>query len=791
VAELTIDQALQQGIEAHKAGQVQEADRLYTAILKAQPNHPDANHNMGVLAVGVGKVEQALPFFKTALEAKPATAQFWLSYIDTLIKLDKSVDAKAVLDQAKSKGAKGDGFDKLEQRLKDAGQKPLEANQIAVGKASKVEDAPKEELQSLMTLYNNGQLALVVEQAQTLTKKYPRALDIWNLMGVSAAQIGQLDQAIFAFKRVLTIKPDYADAYNNMGNALKDQGKLEEAIDAYNKALAIKPDYPEAYYNMGNAFKDQVKLEEAIDAYNKALAIKPDYADAYNNMGNALKDQGKLEEATEAYNKALAIKPDYADAYNNMGNALQEQGKLEEAIEAYNKALAIKPDYADAYNNMGNSLKDQGKLEEAIVAYNKALTIKPDNAEAYNNMGIALRDQGKLEEAIVSYNKALSINPDYANAYNNMGNALQDQDKLEEAKASYNKALSLKPDYAVVYRNLSTLRKYQPDDNQITFVREMMQQSDLKDDDRCHLQYTLAKMNEDLGDLDAAYGNYISGGKLRQKLLSYDYKQDELRFEQIKNTAPKLKEFAFNKPFHAAINTPIFILGMPRSGTTLVEQIISSHSEVHGAGELPFLSHLANSNNIYNQTINSDNILEVRKNYLNELEKVSQGKPFVTDKMPQNFLHISILLKALPEAKIIHVKRDPAATCWSNFKHYFSSKGMGYSYDLKDTVGFFKLYQDLMDFWDQQYSDQIYHLDYDKLTVEQEPETRKLIEYLELGWEDDCLSPHKNKRSVRTASQQQVREKVYTGSSQVWRKFEPYLNGVFDEFEHSSEQPPK
>ena len=716
MAELTIDQALQQGIEAHKAGQVQEADRLYTAILKAQPNHPDANHNMGVLAVGVGKVEQALPFFKTALEAKPATAQFWLSYIDTLIKLDKSVDAKAVLDQAKSKGAKGDGFDKLEQRLKDAGQKPLEANQIAVGKASKVEDAPKEELQSLMTLYNNGQLALVVEQAQTLTKKYPRALDIWNLMGVSAAQIGQLDQAIFAFKRVLTIKPDYADAYNNMGNALKDQGKLEEAIDAYNKALAIKPDY--------------------------------------------------------------------ADAYNNMGNALQEQGKLEEAIEAYNKALAIKPDYADAYNNMGNSLKDQGKLEEAIVAYNKALTIKPDNAEAYNNMGIALRDQGKLEEAIVSYNKALSINPDYANAYNNMGNALQDQDKLEEAKASYNKALSLKPDYAVVYRNLSTLRKYQPDDNQITFVREMMQQSDLKDDDRCHLQYTLAKMNEDLGDLDAAYGNYISGGKLRQKLLSYDFKQDELKFEQIKNIAPKLKEFAFSKPFDAAINTPIFILGMPRSGTTLVEQIISSHTEIHGAGELQFLSRFVNSNNIYNQTINSENILEVRKNYLNELEKVSQGKPFVTDKMPQNFLHISILLKALPEAKVIHVKRDPAATCWSNFKHYFSADGLGYSYDLKDTVNYFKLYQDLMDFWDQQYSDQIYHLDYDKLTFEQEPETRKLVEYLKLGWEDDCLSPHKNKRGVRTASQQQVREKVYTGSSQAWRKFEPYLNGVFNEFEH-------
>jgi len=347
VAELTIDQALQQGVEAHKAGQVQEADRLYTAILKAQPKHPDANHNMGVLAVGVGKVETALPFFKTALEANPKVAQFWLSYIDTLIKLGKLADGKAVLDQAKSKGAKGDGFDKLEQRLKEAGEEPLEANQIfsepqpkqpnildtlkldqaislakkkaregdpeeakriyqdilakfpknkrasdglkglagrPVGKVSTVQHAPTAELQSLIALYNNGQLALVVEQAQNLTKQYPKAFAVWNLMGVSAAQIGQLDQAIFALKRVLAIQPDNADAHNNMGNALKEQGKLEEAIEAYNKALAIKPDYADAYNNMGVTLQEQGKLEEAIKAYNNALAIKPDYADAFWNL---------------------------------------------------------------------------------------------------------------------------------------------------------------------------------------------------------------------------------------------------------------------------------------------------------------------------------------------------------------------------------------------------------------------------------------------------------------------------------------------------------------------------
>jgi len=443
-----VDDLYQQGLKLHKSGKVELAYRVYTLVLNANPEHSMANHNMGALAVDNGKVQEALPFFEAALEANADVAQFWVSYIDALINVERIADAQAVFHQAKNNGAKGVGFDQLETRLNEAYKELLEASKIAseptpkkpnildslkldqaislakkkvkesdpgeakriyqdilwkfpknkrasdglkvlagksVGKSSKAEDAQNDELQSLIDLYNNGQLALVVEQAQILTKQYPKAFDVWNLMGISAAQIGQLDQAIFAFRKVLAIKPNVAEAFNNIGNALKEQGKLEEAIEAYNKALAIKPNYADAYYNMGDALKEQGKLEEAIGAYNKALAIKPDHAVAYNNMGIILKDQGKLEEAIEAYSKALSLKPDYAEAYSNMGNALTDQGKLEEAIEAYNKVLAIQPDYADAYYNIGVTLQEQGKLEEAIEAYNKALAIKPDYAEAVEN----------------------------------------------------------------------------------------------------------------------------------------------------------------------------------------------------------------------------------------------------------------------------------------------------------------------------------------------------------------------------------------------------------------------
>ena len=290
MAKLTIKQALKQGIDAHKAGQVQKAHRLYAAILKAQPKHPDANHNTGLLVVGSGKTELALPFFKTALEANPSIAQFWYSHIVALINLERLIDAKILLDQAKSKGIKGTEFDELEQRLNEA----------------------------------NKALAIKPDDADTY----------YNL-GIALQKQNKLEEAIEAYNKALSIKPDYADACYNMGATLQEQGKLEEAIEAYNESLTIKPDDADAYYNMGATLQDQGKAEEAIEAYNKALAIKPDYADAYYNKAVTLQDQGKLEEAIEAYNKAIALKPDYVDAHRNLSFALLNSGRLKEGLEEY------------------------------------------------------------------------------------------------------------------------------------------------------------------------------------------------------------------------------------------------------------------------------------------------------------------------------------------------------------------------------------------------------------------------------------------------------------------------
>jgi tetratricopeptide (TPR) repeat protein/SAM-dependent methyltransferase len=313
--ELTIDQALQKAIEAHKAGQVQEADRLYTAILKAQPRHPDANHNMGVLAVGVGKVQEALPFFKTALEVNPDTAQYWLSYIDALIKLDRLTDAKVVFDQAKEKGATSEGFDKLERKLEG-----LEHNVDIISDSI---DPPKDHLKALIDLYSQSKLQQALDQACVLLKQFPSSSILYNVCGTVYKSLGQFDASVDAYNKALNIKPDYAEVYNNIGVAFQEQGKLKEAIKMFDKALDIKPDYADTYYNLGNALKMQGSLKDSIEAYNSALKLRPDFAKAYINMGATLKKQGELEEAIEAYNKALSLKPDYAEAYYNMGIALK------------------------------------------------------------------------------------------------------------------------------------------------------------------------------------------------------------------------------------------------------------------------------------------------------------------------------------------------------------------------------------------------------------------------------------------------------------------------------------
>ena len=565
-------------------------------------------------------------------------------------------------------------------------------------------------------------------------------------------------------------KPNILDAIK-LSKALRlakqksKDGQLEEAKNIYEDILQ-------------KFSKNKTALSELqLLAGGATSEVKSPHSEQLQRIINFY-TQGQLKQALFESSQLLERFPNSVVLYNIAGASNAGLMQFDAAINNYKKALKINPDYPDAYNNMGNALKDKGDLEAAIESYKQALKIKPDYAQAYNNMGIALKGKGDLEAAIESYKQALKIKPNYAEVYNNMGIALKDKGDLEAAIESYKQALKIKLDYAEVYRSLSNMHRYKEHDEYFLKMQSLCQSSSVTDEQRCHLNFALSKASEDLNEISQSFNYLKIGNELRKKILSYDIKQDIERFSQLKKSYPSI---ALQSVVESSDLKPIFILGMPRSGTTLVEQIVSSHSEVTGAGELSYVSKFGGPTARGAIKPNTKRILEFRQRYVEALKKRSDGRSIVTDKMPQNFLYVGLIFAAFPDAKVIHVNRDPAATCWSNYKHYFIDKELGYCYDLDDTVTYFGLYTDLMQFWLGHYGDRIYNLNYDNLTINQDDETRKLIEYLELEWENDCLSPQHNKRSVRTVSQQQVRQKVYQGSSQQWRKFEPYLNGALDQ----------
>jgi Flp pilus assembly protein TadD len=574
--------------------------------------------------------------------------------------------------------------------------------------------------------------------------------------------------------------PKHPFAWKVLGAILKQTNRISESLVACQKSVQLNPQDAEAYSNLGVIMNELKRFKEAEASFRQVIALNPQDAEAHHNLGILLQEQGRLKEAEVSYRQAITLKPNLVGAHNNLGILLKKQGRLNEAEVSYTQAIALKLDYAEAHNNLGILLKEQGRLKKAEVSYTQAIALKPDYAEAHNNLGILLKEQGRLNEAEASYTQAIVLKPDLAEAHNNLGSILQEQGRLKKAEVSLRQAIALKSDYAEAHRNLTSIKKFDAQDEQYSKMQELYLNKNISEEQRCHINFGLAKACEDLGNFEQAYTHYSEGNVLRKKLLNYNINQDVELFRQIKFTYPRIEQNSLAPDKLSKSLIPIFIVGMPRSGTTLVEQIISSHSKVTGAGELNFAAQFGTAIATGFTEANNEFLLDFRHKYLNKLKNVSNGNLIVTDKMPQNFLYIGLLAAAFPEAKIVHVKRNPAAVCWANYKKYFVSKSIGYCYAIDDVISYHKLYESLMVFWTNTLTNRIYKLDYEQLTVNQESVTRQLIDYLDLDWDEKCLSPQNNTKSVTTASNVQIRKKVYRGSSEQWKKYQPFLNGAFD-----------
>jgi len=528
------------------------------------------------------------------------------------------------------------------------------------------------------------------------------------------------------------------------------------------------------------------QINEALKIVEVLIKKSPNVPLLYNIRGVCYQTIRELGNAIDDFSQATILKSDYAEAYCNLGVTYQEKGDLVSAVNAYKNAIDNDNNYPTAHNNLGKIFLASGEIDSSIKHLECAITLKSDFADAHNNLGSAFLRINKLNDAIKSYKKAIALKPDFAVANNNLGIAYLRTGDPKLASKFFENAITITPGYATAHHNLSGVKVYKEKDKQVSLIESLLIENNLSQKERIYLNFALAKAYEDLGNHEELFKHLNEGNRIRKKEMSNSIADSEEHNELIKlffnsNNINNIKlTYRDSLPIR-----PIFIVGMPRSGTSLVEQIISSHHEVYGAGEvnnfhniiMPIIEkHAVNEN--YN--LKNDEFALIRKQYSNSLERFYANEKVITDKWILNFKTIGFILSAFPESKIVHLKRDARATCWSIYKHYFSDEGNRWAYDYQDLARFYKSYVGLMDYWHNLFPGKIYDISYEDLTSNQEKETRNLLKYCDLDWDENCLNFYTNTRAVKTASAVQVRNKMYQGSSDVWRQYSEHLKPLLD-----------
>lgn len=509
----------------------------------------------------------------------------------------------------------------------------------------------------------------------------------------------------------------------------------------------------------------QSKISEALDLF-------------------AAGDVGAAEECLE---QALSAVPGHPDALHLLGLAAKTQGDDAKAIELIERALERMPRHPVFHNNLGNIRLDLGNEEAAADHYRQAIDTEPGYAEAHFNLGIALERQGRADEAVASYRNALEHNPDYVEAHFNLGSALESVGDSEAGVSEYRQAVAISPGYARAYYRIASAGPEVLADSELQAMEDLLARAEAGSDAAIHLQFGLARAFADRDDPDRAFRLWEKANAAKRATYEYDVAESVQYHESIaaKFTVDLLEAMAGSGNDGEA---PIFIVGMPRSGTSLVEQILASHPQVGGAGELTYLRDIVRAlarekDGVaypeYAEALTGRDIEGAAKEYIGKI-RARVAPPFrVADKMPGNFLYLGMVRLMLPNARIVHCVRDPVATCFSCYTHLFNAP-QRFTYDLTDLGTFHRSYRRLMTHWHSVLPGRIIDIRYEDLVAEQEVTTRRLLEFCGLEWDDACLSFHETKRPVRTASAAQVRQPLYSRALRDWKRYEKHLSPLLE-----------
>ena len=467
------------------------------------------------------------------------------------------------------------------------------------------------------------------------------------------------------------------------------------------------------------------------------------------------------------------------EIYYLYGNILKLQNKYEEAITAYKKSIKLDETFSEAYNNLANVQKKIELIDEAYRNYEKSIKYNKRNLQAYFNLANLFRSEKKFDLAIINFKHVINIDENFVQAYSNIGQIYASLGIVMEAEKYLQLAIEKDGQHIESYKSYFLLKKIKEDDKIYLKLKNLINNDQIKNIEKQNMLYSLSKASFDIGKDNEAFTFLEKANELRLREVKFSQKKIEKNYQRLKDIFSKIykKKLEFYEEYNSY---PIFILGMPRSGTSLLEQIISNHSMVYGGGELSLLTNTINKFDNELDFNFLDTLTKIRDDYLFNLNKLSKKK-YITDKLPGNFKFIGIILESIPEAKIIHVERNPMAVCWSNYKsNFLSNNGMEYTLRQKDIAEFFTSYNNLMKFWSEKFPGKIINIDYENLIENYEFEVKNLLLKLNLKWEDQVLKFYENKRSVDTASFMQVREKIYKNSSEQWKKYQNFLSPMIE-----------
>jgi tetratricopeptide (TPR) repeat protein len=595
-------------------------------------------------------------------------------------------------------------------------------------------------------------------------------------LGAALLEAGQYPEAVRSLQRALVLKPDYADAHSNLGNAWRSQHRFAEAVSSYRAAIACAPEHAALHLNLGHALRALGSHEDALSSYRRALELNPVLLEAHNDLGNALRALGRPEEAVASYRSALSHDPDNAEILTNLAQALLAFGRIDESIATVRRALALKPQLAPAHSTLGDVMLKLSRLREASESYARALEIQPDLLDALNNLAVALRLQGRTEQAELTCRKALAIYPRSAALLAVLADAYADRGEFALAEDAFRRALTVDPGLPQAWAGIAHLRRMSSADAEWLAGALRLADSRLAADKEIPLRYAIGKYFDDVGEFDQAFAQFQRANELTRALRPGHDRQrwakavDELIALFSGDWLRQVRGHGLDS------RLPVFIVGMPRSGTSLAEQILASHPEMHGAGELSFWNEAARSWLAQGGGIVPGAAVgQFAHEYLGLLTSVAPEALRVIDKMPGNVLHMGLIHAALPNARIIHMRRDPVDTCLSIYFQDFQS-AHSYANDLADVADYYRQYLRLMEHWQSILPrEAMLTVQYESLVEEQEAWSRRMVEFIGLPWDARCLDFHATRRSVTTASKWQVRQRASRQSVQRWRNYERHL----------------